>query len=573
MPADVAARTALYRSLLAGRRVLIVLDNAHDAGQVRPLLPGSAGCLVIVTSRSQLAGLVAEVGARPLTLDLLPAPEARDLLARRLGTDRVAAEPGAVDEIVARCARLPLALAIAAARAAIQPGFSLAALADELRESGALDAFHSGDHVTSARAVFSWSYHAVSTGAARLFRLLGLHPGPDISVPSAASLAGIPPGQAGARLAELARANLLTEHMPGRYRCHDLLRAFAAELAHALDTENERQAATHRMLDHYLYAADAAASQLGVRVDPVALPPAGDPGWVPPASPADHDAAWAWFLVEQDVLLAASGQASAAGFQVHAWQLAYNMGSFLTRRGRWHEKARVMRTAVAAARQLGDTTALSRMLRSLTGVCADLGRWDEAHACGAEALSLATEIGDQNLQAFAQLFIASIYDRQGRPGDAIAPTRDALALYRVAGNDTGEAQALSSLGWVHACLGDHEQALAFCQQAIPLLRQSGDVPAEANTWDSIGYAHHNLGHHRQAIADYQTALTLARSAGDVGTEATILGHLGETLHATARYDQARDALQQALAIFDQLGHPEADRVRAELDAIRLSQQA
>jgi DNA-binding SARP family transcriptional activator len=571
VPADPAARASLYRSLLTGKRVLVVLDNARDARQVRPLLPGSPGCLVIVTSRSQLAGLVAAEGAYPLTLDLLSTAEARDLLAGRLGTGRVAAEPSAVGEIVTRCARLPLALAIAAARAATQSGFPLAALADELRQAAVLDAFHGGDHDTNARAVFSWSYRAVSTGAARLFRLLGLHPGPDVSVPAAASLAGIPPGQAGALLAELARAHMLTEHTPGRYGCHDLLRAFAAELVHSLDTENERQAAMHRMLDHYLYAAYAATIRLGPLISPVSLPPPGDPGWVPPADPADYDAAWAWFTTEQDVLLACSGRAAAAGFKVHTWQLAWTMRIFLNRQGRWHEQARITRDAVDAARQLGDSAALATMLRVLTGACADLGLWDEAHASGEEALRLVTEMGDQNLQASVHIYLASVYDRQGRPGEAIGPTRDALALYRTVGNQTGEAQALSSLGWLHTCLGDHEQALAFCQQALPLLQRSGDQAGQALTWDSIGYAHHNLGNYRQAIADYETALRLARSAGDKGTEATVLSRLGDTLDTTASYDEARDVLRQALAIFDQLGRrPEADEIRAKLDSGRLS---
>jgi DNA-binding SARP family transcriptional activator len=573
VPADLEARASLYRSLLTGKRVLVVLDNAHDAGQVRPLLPGAPGCLVIVTSRSQLTGLVAAEGAYPLTLDLLSMAEARDLLAGRLGTSRVAAEPSAVDQVVTRCARLPLALAIAAARAATQSGFPLAALADELRRAAVLDAFHGGDHDTNARAVFSWSYRAVSTGAARLFRLLGLHPGPDVSVPAAASLAGIPPSQAGALLAELAQANLLTEHTPGRYGCHDLLRAFAAELAHSLDTENERQAAVHRMLDHYLYAAHAATIRLAHNIDSIVLPLPGDRNWTRPASPADHDAAWTWFIVEQDVLLAAIGHASDAGFPVHAWQLAWTMDTFLNRRGRWHEQARAMRTAADAARQLGDRAALATILRGLTTVCTELGLWDEAHAYGEEALRLATETGDTNLQAFVHLHLGSVWDRQGRPAEAIGHAHDALGLYRAARNHTGEAQALNCLGWAHACLGDHEQALTFCQQALPLLQRSGDHASQAGTWDSIGYAHHNLGNHPQAIADYEAALRLARSAGAKGTEATILSHLGDALHATASYVAARDVLRQALAIFDQLGRPEADEIRAKLDSGRLSQRA
>ncbi|HEU4423406.1 MAG TPA: BTAD domain-containing putative transcriptional regulator, partial [Pilimelia sp.] len=227
IPGSLAAQVGLYRSLLAGRRMLIMLDNARDAEQVRPLLPGTPGCLVVVTSRAQLPGLVT-AGAHPLTLDLLAPAEARDLLTRRLGADRLAADPDAVDEIITRCARLPLALTVVAARAAYSPSFRLATIAAELRHTrGGLDAFDSGDTATDVRAVFSWSYRALSPDAARLFRLLGIHPGPDISTPAAASLAGIPPDQARPLLAELARAHLITEHRPGRYAFHDLMRAYA----------------------------------------------------------------------------------------------------------------------------------------------------------------------------------------------------------------------------------------------------------------------------------------------------------------------------------------------------------
>ena len=232
IPAALPAQAGLFRSLLAGKRVLMVLDNAHDAGQVRPLLPGSPGCLAIVTSRDRLAGLVAREGAHPLTLDLLPAADARELLARRLGSGRVDSEPAAVDDIIAGCARLPLALTIAAARAASTPGFPLAVYGTELRgATRALDPLPGGDPATDVRAVFSWSYRALSDPAARMFRLLGLHPGPDISLAAAASLAAAPLSRARVPLDELTQAHLLAEHIPGRYTCHDLLRAYAAEQA------------------------------------------------------------------------------------------------------------------------------------------------------------------------------------------------------------------------------------------------------------------------------------------------------------------------------------------------------
>jgi hypothetical protein len=231
IPASLQAQVGLYRSLLAGRQVLVLLDNALDADQVRPLLPGSSGCLVVVTSRNQLSGLVAGHGAHALTLGLMPLAEARQLLARRLGAGRAAAEPHAVDEIVARCAGLPLALAIVAARAAAHPQFPLEVLASELREArGRLDAFTGADSVTDVRAAFSWSYHRLGEDGARIFRLFGLHPGPDIATFTAASLGGTSVRQMRLLLAELTQAHLVTEHTPGRYVTHELLRAYAAEL-------------------------------------------------------------------------------------------------------------------------------------------------------------------------------------------------------------------------------------------------------------------------------------------------------------------------------------------------------
>jgi transcriptional regulator with XRE-family HTH domain/tetratricopeptide (TPR) repeat protein len=264
VPPDGDARAALLRSLLAGRRVLLVLDNALDEQQVRPLLPGSAGCMTVVTSRNQMAGLAATDGARLLDLRVLSGTESVQLLAARLGGERVADEPEAAARVSTLCARLPLALSVAAARAATRGGVPLAALADELRRHNPLDALETGDQVSSVRVVLSWSYRGLSPSAATMFRLLGLHVGTDISLPAAASLAGVPPPQARSALGELARANLLTEYQPDRYACHDLLRVYAAELARAIDGEAGCHAALKRILDYYLHTARAASQRLSL---------------------------------------------------------------------------------------------------------------------------------------------------------------------------------------------------------------------------------------------------------------------------------------------------------------------
>jgi DNA-binding SARP family transcriptional activator len=334
IPADLDAQAGLYRSLLADQRVLVVLDNARDAGQVRPLLPGSPGCLALVTSRSHLTGLVAAEGAIPLGLDLLTDSEAQDLLARRLGADRIASEPEAAGEIIERSARLPPALTIAAARAATRPGFPLAATAAELRgATTVLDPFDGGELATNARAVFSWSYCALSTDGARLFRLLGLHPGPDITVAAAASLAAVPAERARVLLAELARAHLVTEHRPGRYALHDLLRAYARERAHTQLSDGTRDAAVGRVLDHYLHTAHAAATLMDPYFAPVDPAPP-QPGVVV-AGPATAEDALGWFLAERATLLAAVPMAAEAGYATRTWQLAWALTTFLLRCGLW----------------------------------------------------------------------------------------------------------------------------------------------------------------------------------------------------------------------------------------------
>jgi hypothetical protein len=310
VPTGLPAQAALYRSLLAGRRMLIVLDNARDAEHVRPMLPGTPGCLVVVTSRNQLTGLVAATGATPLTLGLLPAADARGLLTGRLGSSRVAVEPEAVERIITACARLPLALAIVAARAA-QTGFPLAALATELTDARTrLAALDAGDPATEVRAVFAWSYAALTAPAARLFRLLGLTRGPDIGLPAAASLAGVAEPEARELITELARGSLLTEHRPGRYAYHDLLAVYAADLSRATDTEQHRRAALGRLLDHYTHTAVAADRLLQqTRHEPaLALTPAA--AGTLPEQLADHDRAMAWLSTEHRNLLVALRQAA-----------------------------------------------------------------------------------------------------------------------------------------------------------------------------------------------------------------------------------------------------------------------
>jgi DNA-binding SARP family transcriptional activator len=565
IPASLEAQAALYRSLLAGRRVLVLLDNACDEDQVRPLLPGSPGCLVIVTSRSQLPGLIVTEGARPVLVDLLSAAEARHLLARRLGQGRMAAEPQAAGDIIALCARLPLALMLVAARAATHPGFSLSALAGELGEAGgSLDAFEGEDQASNVRAVFSWSYQRLSVPGRRLFRLLGLHDGPDVATAAVASLAGMGRDQVRPLLAELARAHLVTERVPGRFAFHDLLRAYATETAHAHDPRDYRSAARHRMLDHYLHTAHHADKLIDpARGRPFTLPGAG-PG-VTPERLADSRQALAWFESEHAVLLAVLRHAT--GFDTHIWPLAWVVASYFEYQGHWRDWRDSQIIALDAGRRLSDKPAQAHSHRSLGTVSIRLGEYDQAQAHLRLALDLFDELGDNAGRADVHRNLAWVLEQRGRYRDMLSHAEQALALSRATGQRSGEASALNAVGWFHAQLGDYQLALARCREALDLARETGDRFVEAATHDSLGFAHRHLGHQRRATACYQQAADLYRELGDRYNEADTLVSLGDAKQAFGDHGSARDTWRRALAILDQLGHPHADRVRARISEL------
>jgi len=569
IPTGIDARTGLYRSLLAGRRMLVVLDNARDAEQVRPLLPGAPGCLVVVTSRSQLTPLLVAEGAHPLNLDLLTVADAHELLARRLGASRVAAESAAVAEIVARCARLPLALAVVAARAAVQPQLRLAELAHELRDApdaaGALDTLHGGDPASDVRTVFSWSYRALSTDAARLFRLQGLHPGPDITAPAAASLAGLPLRRTRALFAELTRAHLVTEHTPGRYASHDLLRAYATEQVTLLETDDTRHAAVHRMLDHFLHSAHMSATLLEEpHFAPIILDPPR-PG-VTPCEPTTPEEALLWFTMEHAALLGAVRLAADAGSDIHAWQLAWAVTLFLVRCGHWADNALVNGASLDAARRLKDPLAEAHGHHGLAFGYARSGRFDDAHPHFQDALRMFEEAGDHTNQARIHLSLAWHDVREGRPAEGISQAERALGLFRAAGNRTAQTMVLNDIGWCHAQLGNHQQALTYCGQALAAFEETGERSGEAATWDSLGYIHHQLGDHHRAIACYQRSIEQFRELGDRYNEAATLANLGDTQHGAGAPAEARRARLHALEILSELGHPDADRLRTTLRA-------
>jgi tetratricopeptide (TPR) repeat protein/transcriptional regulator with XRE-family HTH domain len=560
-PAD--AQAALYRGLLADKRMLIVLDNARDEQQVRPLLPASPASLVIVTSRNQLVGLAAADGARLLTLDVLTHHDAVELLTARLGAGQAAAEPGAVAEIATLCACLPLALTVAAARTAARPWLPIADLAAELHDAvGRLDALDAGDPTASVRAVFSWSYAQLTDGAARLFRLLGLHPGPDISVHAAASVAGAGEPDTRRMLRELTRAQLLNEHVPGRYAFHDLLRAYAAGQARAHDRASERDAAIGRLLAHYLHTAHAAVLVYNPSQEPIVLAPS-QPG-VFPERPADYQQALAWFEAEHDVLLGAVALAAESGFDSHAWQLPWAMMPFLARRGQFREWVSTQRVALVAATRLGDLAGQAvcgRLLASAYGVLGDYGHVFSLYA---DSLKLYQRLGNRAGETRIHHGLYVVAERQGRYADALDHAEQALRVARAVGDKPATARMLNVVGWCHGLLGDYQRTRAFCERSLALVTEVGDRFFEPNVWDSLGYAEHHLGNFGEAATCYERALRLFREFGDPMEEALTLVRLGDSRHAAGEMVQAREAWQQALAILEDLGHSDAVQVRAKL---------
>ena len=567
VPATLQAATALYRTVLADRRVLVVLDNARDTEQVRPLLPAASGCLAVVTSRNLLSGLVAELGARVITVDLLTPADAVDMLVGRLGRARVDNEPRAVEEIITRCARLPLALAVVAARAAAHPEFPLGSIADELRDThDRWVALAVDDPAVDVRAVFSSSYRALTPPAARLFRHLALHPGPEVTAAAASSLAAEPPSRVRQLLAELARANLISEPTPGRFVMHDLLRDYAAEQVHMTDSPDERRAAVHRMLDHYVHSAHAAALRLDPHRKPIAITPAVD-GTLP-EQPADRPHAWEWFTAELAVLKAVVDHAVAAGLDERTWQLAWALTNFLDRQGHWHTLAAIQHAAAAAACRMGDVPGQARAHRNLARADTERGRHDEALSQLRHALDLYREVSDTAGQALTHIYIAGVYDRQLRHADALDHCRRALELNRARGYRRGEADALNATGFCHAKMGDHRTALDLCQEALAVFEELDDRDGQADTWDSLGYAHQHLGNHEEAVRCYGRAAALYRDLADRHNEATALANLGDTHHAGGNAQAAHSAWQRALTILEDLDHSDADALRTKVTSAR-----
>jgi DNA-binding SARP family transcriptional activator/Tfp pilus assembly protein PilF len=552
IPREVDERAAAYRTVLDGRRLLIVLDNASTAEQVRPLLPGSPSSLVLVTSRDSMAGLVARHGARRLDLDILPPADAVTLLRILIG-DRATAQRDATATLAGRCAWLPLALRVAAELAAASPAMTVAQLAgelaDEQRRLDLLDA--GGDSGSAIRTVFSWSYHHLPDESARTFRLLGLIPGPDFEAHAVAALTGASPARAASALESLARAHLIHRTGPARYGQHDLLRAYAIGLAAARDTEDERHAALTCLFDYYLAAA-AAAMDIMVPAERHLRPRVHRDG-APIPSAADPAAARAWLDAERAVLVAVSIHASAHAWPGHATRLAGTVYRYLETGGHYPDAITIHSVARQAARRTGDCVAESTALTNLGIVDWRQGRYRQAAAYHRQALELSREIGDRTGEAMALNNLGIVYERQGRHREAADHYRQTALLSAQLADVTGEARALANLGGVGCLQGRFEQAAEHFERALVLFREVGDHQGEAAALAGLGVVDGRQGRFERAAENYRQALRIAVAAGDRPGEVEVRNGTGTVLLAAGRPGQARGEHQAALALASRIG--------------------
>ena len=555
---------------MTDRRVLIVLDDARDAAHVRPLLPGSASCAVLVTTRSRMPDLA---GSRFVDLDVLEPAEARDMFAGIIGRDRAGAEPGATEEVLAACAGLPLAIRIAGARLAARGGWSVHTIATRLAdERRRLDWLRTGD--LAVRACFEVSFSslpgpALASGVdpAHAFRLLGMWHGPTISLPAAAALIGQPEDAVADALEVLVDAQLLQAPAPDRYRFHDLLRAYAAERASADEPAQACDAAVRRLLDWYLHSVAGMARIVSPNRDQVPLDPAD--GTFRPLSFAAPDEALDWCELERANLVAATQQAAFSGMDAVAWKLPVAALSFFNRRTYRAEWVTTHRIALASARRAGDRPAEAWVLNSLGIVYAQQGL-PEATECFEQALAIRREAGDQRGEAQAANNLANTYLLLRR-FDALEPFQQALAIQRRLGYRFGEAVALNNLGEAYRQLRRLDESISCLQQAGQIFSSVGDAHGEGYAWHYLGQALLESGRLDEALDHLTRALQVRRAGGERLAEAQTLRELGRAQRAADMSGEARQSWARALSLFDALDdQAQAGEVRAELAALETS---
>jgi len=568
IPLDADAKAGQYRSLLAGRRILIVLDNANHPDQVRPLLPGTSGCMVVVTSRDSLAGLVITDGAHRITLDLLTDAEAHELVSGILGPARVSAEPSAIAELVRLCTRLPLALRIAATRIGVSPDTSVADVVTELADDRSrLDVLsRGGDERTALRAVFDYSYQRLATDQAHLFRILGLHPGPEISVHAAAAVADLALQQARQRLVELADAHMIIAVGARRFRFHDLLRVYAYERSLAEDGTHERNNSTRLLADWYLRAAataDSIAFPGFFRSIEVAIEYTEGL----PLPFADRDGALEWLDSERLNLISVVRNAFECGLDIVVIQFAEVTTRYFNLRAYWDDSIEVKNIGIAAAKRCGNGVAEAKMLHRRSEIAQMTRRFDEAVERHNQALNLAREVGDHWAE-FASLNGLGVVLRElERNEEALNCFEGALNMCREDYGKRAKGVILSNMGASCSALGRFAEALDYGTRGLEIRRDSGDRWGEAVDLEYLGAAQGRLGEHLNAVDLYSEAVEIYREVGAQWQKAHALRSLGHALLQVEKSASAKECWQEALVTFEILGDPEAVRIRQELTTL------
>ncbi|MEV0674993.1 BTAD domain-containing putative transcriptional regulator [Actinosynnema sp. NPDC050436] len=560
IPTDPDAQAARYRSLVAGRRMLVVLDNAADAEQVLPLLPGSPSCTVLVTSRHRLPALVARCGAHPLRLGVLTDDESRAVLAEALGG--AGAREAEVAELTALCGGFPLALGLVAAR--VRSHLSPAEVAAGLRASGVRALEDAADPGASLPSVLSWSLRRLSGAQRDAVALLGIAPGPDIGLPAAASLVGLPEAAARAVLRVLVDASLLDHRPGGRYAMHDLVRAYATSLAHELPA-TARSAALHRVVDFYLHTAHAAHCVLAPHTLLVEPEPAA-PGTRPLPLP-DDPAAMAWLDAEHRHLLAVQHLAAAHHRPYAVWHLAWSLNEFHRRRGHLAHNATTWQAALDTSVDLPDPATRTRTHRNLGRAYVQLGRHPEAVDHLDRSLALAQRQGDVLQQASTLHSLAEAWERRD-DRVALRHARAATELYRTLHQPVWEAVALTTVAWCTARLGDHATARELCRSALGVHDHHHNPGGEADLLACLGHIDHHTGRHEQAVRHYRRALVLYRALGHSYELANTLDGIGHPHAALGRPGGAREAWEEAVALYEDQGRQDdADRLRRHLGVL------
>ncbi|MEO3750934.1 tetratricopeptide repeat protein [Streptomyces sp. B6B3] len=552
IPQDEAERAARFRTLLDGRRMLVVLDNAHSVTQVRPLLPGSPTCFALVTSRDALAGLVARDGAHRLNLDRLPLPDARALLHEALG-ERAAVDPAATDALIERCARLPLALRITAELARSQPARTLPDLVEELADQqGTLDLLDAdGDPYTAVRAVFSWSYQRLDPAVARAFRLLGVHPGHDVDAHAVAAMAGAGPRETRRALDALLRAHLVDQIGGSRYQPHDLLRAYAAELAADTDGPVEREAALGRLLEYYLATASAA---MDVVVPQEAYRRPKTAALAEGRAPllTTHDHAMRWLDAERANLL----EATQHGDEAYTIAVAQTIWRYLDISGHSLEMVALCTQELRAAETLGDPLAEAHarlhLGTAMSRVMDDKASIDHLR----RALDAYERAGDPTLQVAVRNNLGILHGRNGELAEAARQFELALELNGPDGPWPSRRAGLLNLGKCLRGLGRYEEALHHLEGALRLCADNGDRVNESNTHNGIAELCRLLDKHDEARDHAHRALTLARETGFRGAESDALRLLGAACLAQGDHEQAVRHQDEALELARALGETE-----------------